>query len=296
MNRSSDILVGIDGSAESKFAIAWALAEARARNCGLILVHACEAHDYGLWTTTKGLRAGLREMARPIIDEGLALAAKIDPKIPARGGVLVGSPNRILVRLSSLVSLVVIGRNGRGAVSRLLLGSVTQYLAANSGCPVVAVGCPPRGIDTATVDRVVAAIASASINVQTLRFAFAEAAHRNSPLEVVHAAREADEPASPEQTQLAHDLVALRGEYPGVEVTSTAFGGSLTEAIASICTPGDLLVLGHRRRLPFARHSLGGRATAALHAASCPVAVVHEHLREAVMEPAQAVVAVAPAI
>ena len=196
MNRSSDILVGIDGSAESKFAIAWALAEARARNCGLILVHACEAHDYGLWTTTKGLRAGLREMARPIIDEGLALAAKIDPKIPARGGVLVGSPNRILVRLSSLVSLVVIGRNGRGALSRLLLGSVTQYLAANAGCPVVAVGRPPRGIDTATVDRVVAAIASASINVQTLRFAFAEAAHRNSPLEVVHAVREADEPAS----------------------------------------------------------------------------------------------------
>ncbi len=84
--------VGVDGSAESDAAVAWAVAEARARGCGLIVLHACESRYYGLWTTTGTLRAGLRAMAQPLVDDAMALAARLDPAVPVRGSVLVASP------------------------------------------------------------------------------------------------------------------------------------------------------------------------------------------------------------
>jgi nucleotide-binding universal stress UspA family protein len=277
MDRRNDILVGVDGSAGSDAAVAWAVAEAAARGCGLLILHACESRYYGLWTTTRALRAGLRAIAQPIVDDALALAARADPAVPARGAVLVASPVRALQRLSDSAALVVIGRNGRGMLSRLLLGSVTQHLAANAGCPVIAVGCPPRGVRPGTVDRVVAAIDTPSTNEQTLRFAFAEALQRHAPLDVVHSVPHPDD-VDPELHRLGVSLIAWRAEYPGVDVTPRASAGSLLEAVAAACKPRDLLVLGHHRHLPFAPHSLGARATSALHAAPCPVAVVHETL------------------
>ncbi len=295
MDRSKDIIVGVDGSAESRSALAWAVADARARRCGVVVVHVCEARDYGLWTTTKGLRAGLREMARPIVDDALALAARIDSAVPARGGVLVGSPTRTLVRLSSFAPVVVIGRNGRGAVSRLLLGSVTQHLAANAHCPVVAVGHPSRGQAAGTVERVVAAIVASPGNDETLQFAFAEAVRRISPLVVLHVLDGTNLPTQQEQTRCGRELIGWRDQYPAAHVTSVVRTGSVVEVIASICVPGDLLVLGHHRRLCLAHHSLRAGTMAALHAAPCPVAVVHEPFEVPVRESVPSLTQAAPA-
>lgn len=277
MDRRAEILVGVDGSAESDAAIAWAVAEAGARRCGLMVVHACESRYYGLWTTTAGLRAGLRQLAQPIVDDALTLAAQLDPDVPVRGGVLVASPVRALLRLSQGASLVVIGRNGRGVLSRLLLGSVTQHLSANAGCPVVMVGCSPHGVRPGTLERVVAAVDVASTNEQTLRFAFAEAARRDTPLTVMHALR-SSEVAERELRELTGSLVAWRGDCPTVDMTPTVRHGSLVNAIAATCTARDLLVIGHHRHIAFAPHTLGSRATSAMHAAPCPIAIVHEPL------------------
>ncbi len=295
MDRTEDIVVGVDGSAESRAALAWAVADARARRCGVVVVHMCEARNYGLWTTTKGLRAGLREMARPIVDDALALAGRIDPAVPARGGVLVASPTRTLVRLSSYAPVVVIGRNGRGALSRLLLGSVTQHLAANAHCPVVAVGRPARGQAAGAVERVVAAIVASPGNERTLQFAFAEAARRRSPLVVLHVHDDTDLATQPEHPRPGRELIGWHDQYPAVHVTSAVRTGSVVEAIASICIPGDLLVLGHHRRLAIAHHSLGAGTMAALHAAPCPVAVVHEPVDVSVREPVPSLTQAAPA-
>jgi nucleotide-binding universal stress UspA family protein len=39
MSDAEEILVGIDGSAHGRAAVAWAMAEARSRSCGVLLVH-----------------------------------------------------------------------------------------------------------------------------------------------------------------------------------------------------------------------------------------------------------------
>lgn len=50
-----------------------------------------------------------------------------------------GDPGQSIVEsaLSEDVDLVVVGSHGRGAVGRILLGSVSQYVIANAGCPVL---------------------------------------------------------------------------------------------------------------------------------------------------------------
>jgi len=232
-----EILVGVDGSTESDAAIAWAVAEARVRGCGLAVVHCCESRYYGLWTTTHLLREGLRDMARPIVADALTQAGRLDPTVPVRGAVLVTEPTRALVRLSARAGLVVIGRPDRGALSRLLLGSITRHVLANAACPVVAART------AGGIDRVVAAISAPEADEQTVAFAVAEAERHRVPVHVATA--------------------------------SSAHGASLAETVAHLCTPTDLLVLGHHRH-GYAPHRLEHGAVVALHIAPGPVAVVHE--------------------
>lgn len=236
-----DILVGVDGSTESDAALAWAVSQARVRGCGLAVVHCCESRYYGVWTTTRALREELRDMARPIVADALRMAARLDPSVPVRGAVLVTEPTRALIRLSAHAALVVVGRPDRGVLSRLLLGSITRYLLANAACPVVAVRT------TGGIDRVVAAIATPDADEQTVAFAVAEAERHHVPVHVA--------------------------------VTFAARGGSLAETVARVCTPTDLLVLGHRGygRAP---HHVAHDAVKALSIARGPVAVVPE-LRDA---------------
>jgi nucleotide-binding universal stress UspA family protein len=232
-----EILVGVDGSTESDAALIWAVAEAHARGCGLAVVHCCESRYYGLWTTTRLLREGLRDMARPIVADALALAASLEPFVPVRGAVLVTEPTGALVRLSAHAALVVIGRPDRGALSRLLLGSITRYLLANAACPVVAVRT------AGGIARVVAAVTDPDADEQTVAFAVAEAEHHHVPVQVA--------------------------------VASATHGGSLAETVASLCTATDLLVLGHCRH-GHAPHHLEHDAVVALSIAPGPVAVVRE--------------------
>jgi nucleotide-binding universal stress UspA family protein len=232
-----EILVGVDGSTESDAALAWAVAEARARGCGLAVVHCCESRYYGPWTTTPTLREGLRDLARPIVADAVERATNLDPSVRVRGAVLVTEPTRALVRLSAHAALVVIGRPDRGALSRLLLGSITRHLLANAACPVVAVRTDGG------IDRVVAVITEPDTDEQTVAFAVAEAERHHVPVHVA--------------------------------VTSSVRGGSLAEVITRVCAPTDLLVLGHHRhgRAP---HRLGHDAVVALHIATGPIAVVPE--------------------
>lgn len=287
MARTGDVVVGVDGSAESDAAVAWAVAEAGVRNCCLVAVHACESRYYGLWTTTRTLREGLRQMARPIVDDALALAASIDPGVPSRGGVLVASPVRTLVRLSHSAGIVVIGRSGRGAISRLLLGSVARSVMAEAAAPVVAVGCPPDDTSPPRLARVVAAVADPAVNPESLQFAFAEAQRWDVPLRIVHASR-AGRPLA------GQDLIPWQSAYPGVHMTTSTHTDSLTDALVATCTSRDLVVLGHHRHLP-TRHALGPHVMSVLHAAPCPVAVVPEPPGATVTDLAPAIAEGAPA-
>ncbi|HEY7050431.1 MAG TPA: universal stress protein [Jatrophihabitantaceae bacterium] len=283
-----EILVGVDGSAESDAAVAWAVTEARARSCGLHVVHCCESRYYGLWTATKTLREGLRALARPLVDDAIELARRLDPQVSVRGGVIVAAPARALVRLSSRASLVVVGRSGRGAISHLLLGSVARHVLANADCPAVSVGCRPEKATSSAPTRVVAAVVRSESYERTLHLAFGEAELHRVPLRVVTALpRRASGAGSMELRSLATALIPWQLQYPTVRVTTSTMVGSLAETLAALCTQQDLLVLGHHRHGPLAPDLLGPRISSAMHAVRCPIAVAHEPAAATASVPAE---------
>lgn len=140
-----DIVVGMDASPGSKLALEWALAEARLRHATLRVVHAVtppEAHSpYGV------VPADQREMGDREHERGAWLlleSAISDAKNAAEGiavepVVRIGAAAEVLVAESRDAAMLVVGSRGRGGLTRLLLGSVSQACVQHATAPVVVV-------------------------------------------------------------------------------------------------------------------------------------------------------------
>jgi nucleotide-binding universal stress UspA family protein len=135
------IVVGVDGSAPSNAALAWALAEARLRGATVDAVHAFDvpvvfgpvAGGFPL-DTVEIEEAGRREVERAVDH---ALEALGPPPVAVRPCVVPGGAAGAIVETAEGADLVVVGRRGRGGFSRLLLGSVSENVARHAPCPVV---------------------------------------------------------------------------------------------------------------------------------------------------------------
>lgn len=138
------IVVGIDGSENSRRALEWALTEAKLRSVRLTLVSAWQvpkailsspvamaAYDDEVWRSeaTDALNAALESVDLNDLPAGLDRE------------VVEGPPAQVLLDTSSDADLIVVGSRGRGGFAGLLLGSVSQQVAHQSRCPVVIV--PP---------------------------------------------------------------------------------------------------------------------------------------------------------
>jgi nucleotide-binding universal stress UspA family protein len=66
------------------------------------------------------------------------------PGLTVRSAVLEGDPGKSLVEEAerSKADLVIVGSHGYGSVKRLVLGSVSQHVAAHAPCSVEIVRCP----------------------------------------------------------------------------------------------------------------------------------------------------------
>lgn len=293
MSAHNEILVGVDGSAESRAALSWAVTEAAARDARLSVVHVCDPSRYTLWKTPEQVQAGLAEAAQPIVDEAVALVGEQDRQVRVTGQVVLGSPPRRLVNLSEGSDLVVLGCRHHGPVSRML-GSVSQLVVTHAHGPVVLVGPSAAPVGT---NRVVVGVGGPHANEAELGYAFAAAEQRSLPLLAVHTWPVAVWPGAGIPVQPGHPvhdaevardylsatLAPWRARYPAVDVTAEARPGDPRQVIESVCRPSDLLVLGHHRHAHWLNISMGPVAAGLLEEASCPVVIVPDQPREALI-------------
>ena len=127
------IVVGVDRSAASDTAVAWAAAEAVRRGGRLVLVRAEGLGDLPLptaqWDEQERALTALARSARdahPRLDD-------------VTSELVVGAPGPALVERAGDADLLVVGSHGRGAVSRAVLGSVSAYCAVHAPVPTVVV-------------------------------------------------------------------------------------------------------------------------------------------------------------
>lgn len=130
------IVVGVDGSAGSARALAWATRFSQATNAEIVAVY-CFSDSPMLGEATN---AGLLEDHRRLLEDDWTRALH-DSGVPYRTRVEQGDPR---VRLLAVVDeersdLIVVGSRGHGGVSELLLGSVAQWITHHARIPVVVV-------------------------------------------------------------------------------------------------------------------------------------------------------------
>lgn len=132
--RTGPVVVGTDGSAESEQAVAFGFEEAARTGQPLKVVycwHPQDQHAVSIDSTEELLKNWLAESVAPYREKY--------PMVRAQASVIAGRASAELVDLSATASLVVVGSRGRGGVTGLLLGSVSQSLLHHADSPVAIV-------------------------------------------------------------------------------------------------------------------------------------------------------------
>jgi nucleotide-binding universal stress UspA family protein len=144
------IVVGVDGSDESKSALQWALAEAALRDSKVRIVYAWWSRPVlmpgapliaGDWEL---LRKGAEEYVQGFVE---ANAGPTDLDVVA--DAVHGAPADVLVQAAKGAELLVVGSRGHGGFAGLLLGSVSQQCLHHAPCPLVIVPGTQVATDTA---------------------------------------------------------------------------------------------------------------------------------------------------
>ena len=129
------VLLGVDGSPASELATEIAFAEASRRGVDLIALHAWS--DLPLFELPgMGWEEVFAEESRSFA-ERLAGWQERYPDVTVQRVVVCDEPARQLIEKSESAQLVVVGSHGRGGLSRMMLGSVSNKVVHSVRMPVI---------------------------------------------------------------------------------------------------------------------------------------------------------------
>jgi nucleotide-binding universal stress UspA family protein len=136
------VVVGVDGSAYSKSALRWATGEAKTHNAELTVASVWTPPPtvdppYGniAWGTDLDPQLQATAILQTTVEEVLGE----DPGLAVRREVRGGNPARVLIDLSEGADALVVGSRGHGGFVGMVLGSVSQHVAAHAATTVVVV-------------------------------------------------------------------------------------------------------------------------------------------------------------
>lgn len=134
------VVVGVDGSPSSVTALRWAAREASMRGVSLRVVSAYH------WDVPPvpgpAPMPDLQSAASAMQHEALIEVADDVVGVHIDTDVVFGSPAAVLLGAAKQAQLLVVGTHGHGALSRLVLGSVSHAVIQHAPCAVVVVPSP----------------------------------------------------------------------------------------------------------------------------------------------------------
>jgi nucleotide-binding universal stress UspA family protein len=144
--RQQRIVVGVDGSRQSKAALRWALGQAELTGAVVEAINAWPVPvNTGFGPVECGWVAGgseideLKKAAEEILNEALDEVRESHPAITVHTRAAAGHPASILLKAAAGADLLVVGSRGHGGFVGALLGSVSQYCVHHATCPVVVI-------------------------------------------------------------------------------------------------------------------------------------------------------------
>lgn len=141
---AKDIVVGVDGSAHSLKALAWAFEQASFARCSLHVLHSWEIPP--TWTMVELPSYEPEMLIRDFgnaemrqTSEAIAGFRDKYPDVPVRQEVVKGAPVKSLLAAGEKAELTVVGSRGLGGFRGLLLGSVSHAVVHRAASPVAVV-------------------------------------------------------------------------------------------------------------------------------------------------------------
>jgi nucleotide-binding universal stress UspA family protein len=287
----SGILVGVDGSPASKYAVDWAARDAAMRNVRLTLVHAVRPIGINLppLPTPTAFARWQVEQGQNILDDATEIARRSSPNgAPAQieSEVLFSPIVPTLVDLSKEAQMVVVGSRGRAPLARSLLGSVSSSLTRHAYCPVAVIHDEDPLMPHPAEAPVLVGIDGSPVSELATAIAFQEASWRGVEVVALHVWSDVEvndfpaidwpamKPAAEEI--LAERLAGWQERYPGVTVRRVVECDHPTYHLIRQSESAQLVVVGSHGRGGFAGMLLGSVSAAVAHSARMPVIVAHQ--------------------
>jgi nucleotide-binding universal stress UspA family protein len=260
MNTNPDtiarVLVGVDASENSVRAADWAATLAASLGARLAVAHALDLPDVNpsaAAETTAHRERRHREGER-ILSRTTKRIADRHPGLPVGVELSERDPAQALAVLAQDADLLVTGTRGHGGFTGMLLGSVSNKLAAHAPCPVVVIGVDvpfetrpeivlglAKDEDPAPIDFAFRLADLLGLSIQAVRAFEPQIAYGGYYAQT--------EPAVTEELEAL--LKPIRQQYPNVPVTIEPRQGVPVPSLAQAAHGARLLVVGsHRRRGP----------------------------------------------
>jgi nucleotide-binding universal stress UspA family protein len=136
------VVVGVDGSPNSRKALEWGAAEAAEHGAELVVLN--------VWEHTLPPPAGSVSVSEHYVPDssqrtGEELVAEIkdvlgsNPPVVVQPKVKQGNPAKVLIEEAKGADLLVVGTRGHGGFRGLVLGSTSQHVAGYAKCSVAIV-------------------------------------------------------------------------------------------------------------------------------------------------------------
>jgi nucleotide-binding universal stress UspA family protein len=136
---AADVVVGIDGSAQSAEALELGLAEARRTGGTLIALHAYRYPPVAAaYAPNPGYGdAGIRELAEQTLADALDDVEDRNPDVKIERRIDHGPAARVLLAAAEDAAVLVVGARGMAGFTGLIVGSVSQQVLRHARCPVL---------------------------------------------------------------------------------------------------------------------------------------------------------------
>jgi nucleotide-binding universal stress UspA family protein len=287
----TQIVVGIDGSADSKRALEWACEEARRDSSVRITAVVAWLSTLPLaspWFVGYDLPPDLTEATTAMLRQTVGeVVGERYVGVPIEQRVLCGSPGATLIAESVDADLLVVGSRGLGGFKGLLLGSVSHQVITHAQCPVVVVPRSESRSEAEPTNAIVVGVDGSDHARAALAWAAARARKTGQVVQAVMAWQRPPISYAAIGTgvsfddQYEHDALSVLETYieaasiaDGAEVVRVARQGSAAEVLLQLAQGADLLVVGARGREGFPGLLLGSVTTAVAPHTPCPLAVI----------------------